>query len=181
MMNLKSWKKSALAFSLATGLLVTGTAITTIKTTHAAPNTKMVTTMHKQSHQQTIKNIKKLAIQGKTVNSENFSLQSKTSNIVKKWGKPDEGSDANYLYYSKRNISFHAQKEKVVGIYSADKSYFEITYKEVKQTLGKPVKEVKGEDGVYVTYKAGKNTLQFAFYYNYEGTGPSTLKEVFVS
>src|SRR5690606_33010907 len=102
MMKLKSWKKSVLVFSIATGLLITATAITAIKTTHAAPNTKKVTPMHKQNHQQTIKNIKKLAIQGKTVNSENFSLQSKTSHIVKKWGEPDEGSDASYLYYSKR-------------------------------------------------------------------------------
>lgn len=181
MMNLKSWKRSALAFSLATGLLVTGTAITTIKTTHAAHNTKVVTLMHQQSHKQTIKKIKKLATQGKTVNSEKFALQSKTNDIVKKWGKPDEGSDANYLYYNKRGMSFHAQKGKVVGIFSVDKSYFDITYEEVKQTLGKSIKEVKGEDGVYVTYKAGKNILKFTFYYNNEGTEPSTLKEVSVS
>ena len=98
-----------------------------------------------------------------------------------KWGKPDEGSDANYLSYSKRHIEFIANKGKVTEIYSFDKSYFDITYKEVKQILGKPMKEMRGEDGVYVTYKAGKHTLQIAFYYNNEGTAPSTMKDVTVS
>ncbi|WP_028776225.1 DUF4309 domain-containing protein [Shimazuella kribbensis] len=177
---MKNWKKSAIAFSLATGLLITGTAITTIHTTHAAPNTKIVSPVQQQSNQATIKKIRNLASQGKTVNSEKFGLQSKTNDIVKKWGKPDSGSDANHLYYDKKGIGFIAEKGKVVKIYSGDKSYWDITYKEVKQTLGKPVKEVKGEDGVYLTYKAGKNTLVFAFYYNNEGTEPSTLGEVTV-
>jgi hypothetical protein len=72
MMKMKSWKKSAIVFTLATGLLVTGTSLTIVDTSHAASNSKVVVPVH----QQTIKNIKKLAFQGKTVNSENFSLQS---------------------------------------------------------------------------------------------------------
>jgi Skp family chaperone for outer membrane proteins len=176
-MKMKRWKKSAIVFTVATGLLITGTSLTTINTSLAAPNTKVVVAEHHQS-QQTIKNIKKLAYQGRTVNSENFGLQSKTKDIVKKWGEPDEGSDENYLYYAKRGMDLVAKEGKVVKIYSVDKSYHGITYKEVKQTLGKPVKEVKGEDGYYLTYKAGKNTLEFAFYYNNEGTKPSTLAGV---
>jgi Skp family chaperone for outer membrane proteins len=178
MIKIKNWKKSAMVFTLATGLLVTGTSLTTINTSHAAPNTKVVVPKHHQSHQQTIINIEKLASQGKTVNSENFGLQSKTDDIIKKWGKPDEGSDENWLYYSKRGMDIVAEKGKVVKIYSTDKSYYDITYKEVKRTLGKPIKEVKGQDGHYITYKAGTNTLEFAFYYNNEDTKPSTLAGV---
>jgi hypothetical protein len=177
----RNWKKTAIVFTLATGLLITGTSLTTINVSDAAPKSKIEATVQQKSHQAAIKKIKNLATQGKTVNSEKFALRSRTSAIIKKWGKPDEGSDEAYLYYSKRNISFAAENGKVETIYSADKSYFDITYKEVKKTLGKPVQEVKGEDGIYVTYKAGKNSLEFVFYYNDEGTAPSTIKEVSVS
>jgi hypothetical protein len=180
-MEMKNWKKTAIAFSLATGLLVTGSAISTIQTTHAASNTKVVSPTT-QSQQTTIKKIKEFASQGKTVNSENFALQSKTKDIVEKWGKPDPSSNPNEFFYVKRGVGFIVEKGKVVKIFSGDKSYDEITYKELKQSLGKPDKETKKEDvGVFLTYKAGKNTLQFIFYYQNDSTQPTTLSELNVS
>nr|WP_255724603.1 DUF4309 domain-containing protein [Shimazuella soli] len=124
--------------------------------------------------------MKKRAIAGKTTNSENFSIGSKTKDIVKKWGKPDQGSDAEYLGYNKRKIGFFATSGRVNLIVSNDKKYSGITYKEVKRELGKPSKERKGEDGIYVTYKAGKHALEIAFYYNKAGNAPDTIKEVSV-
>ncbi|WP_028778635.1 DUF4309 domain-containing protein [Shimazuella kribbensis] len=178
---MKSWKRKVIAFSLASGLLITGTAITTICTTHAASNTKIVSPMH-QSQQTTIKKIKHLADQGKTVNSEEFALQSKTKDIVKKWGEPDESSNPNEFFYDDRGVGFIAKNEKVVKIFSGDRCYDDITYKAVKQVLGKPAKETKKKGtGVFLTYKAGKNTLQFIFYFKNGSTEPTTLSELNVS
>jgi hypothetical protein len=177
---MKQWKKTVVAYTVAAGLVIAGTATTTIQTTYAAPDLKVVVPIQK-SDQATIQHIKHLAASGKTVNSENFGLGSKIQSIKKHWGNPDEASDETYVYYNKRNINFVADYGKVAIINSTDKSYFNITYKEVKKTLGKAVKEVKGEDAVYVTYKAGKNTLTIAFYYDNAGTAPSTIKQVSVS
>lgn len=175
---MKQWKKTVIACSLATGLVLTNVAPGIINHSYAAPRTKIQIVQVK--HQAQVQKIKKFAVAGKTVNSDCFGIGSKVSHIKKKWGKPDAGSDNRYLSYSKHHISFEAVGGKVTKIYSTDKSYWNITYKEVRKSLGKPVKEVKGEDAVYLTYKAGKHTLIIAFYYDNKGTGPSTIKEVTV-
>jgi hypothetical protein len=141
--------------------------------------TQQVSTQQ-QNHPKLLKQTKQLAVEGKVINSESFGLGSSHDAIVKKWGKPDEGSDRDNLFYEKRRIIFFGKVGHTTEIYSNDLRYDEITYKEVKKALGKPVKEVKGEDAIYVTYPAGKHTLEFAFYYNDLGTAPSTIKSLSV-
>ncbi|WP_028778110.1 DUF4309 domain-containing protein [Shimazuella kribbensis] len=133
-----------------------------------------------QNHQKLLKQTKQLAAEGKVINSESFGLGSSHDAIVKKWGKPDEGSDRDNLFYDKRHISFFGEAGHTKEIYSNDLSYDGVTYKEVKKEFGKPVKEVEGEDGIYLTYPAGKHTLEIAFYYNDLGSAADTIKSVSV-
>ncbi len=175
---MKQWKKTVIACSLATGLVLGNVVPGIVSHSFAAPRAKIQVVQVK--HQTQVQNIKKLAVAGKTVNSECFSIGSKVSHIKQKWGKPDAGSDNSYLTYGKRHITFEAVGGKVTKIQSTDKSYWNITYKEVRKGLGTPINEVKGEDGVYLTFKAGKHTLDIAFYYNNEGNAPSTIKDVTV-
>lgn len=133
-----------------------------------------------QNNQKLVKQIKQLAAEGKVITSESFRLGSSHADIIKKWGKPDEGSDKDYLYYDKRQISFFGESGHVKQINTYDQRYYDITYKEVQKEFGKPVKEVKGEDGIYWTYKTGDHTLEITFYYNDLGTAPENIKELSV-
>lgn len=173
---MRKLQKNGIALSIATALLLTGVALPSIHTAEASEQKQEVQAINIK-HQATLNNIKKLAFQGKTINSENFGLHSKASDIEKKWGKPDYQSKGA-LTYKKRGMDFDLRFGKVVKIYSTDKSYQSITYQEVKQTLGKPVKETKAGDGYYITYRAGKNTLELAFTYNKDRTGPAKFVAV---
>ncbi|WP_028777809.1 DUF4309 domain-containing protein [Shimazuella kribbensis] len=118
-------------------------------------------TTQQQNHQKLIKETKQLAVEGKVINSESFGLDSSRDAIVKKWGKPDPDSDAQTLFYTKRQIVFELQKNKVKTVDSMDKRFENITEKEIKQALGKPNDVKRYEDGTEMYYKAGKHTLCF--------------------
>lgn len=171
--------KTIVATTFTAGTLLAGfSQINQVDASSVAQTHQMST--EQQNHQKLIKQIKQLAVEGKVINSESFGLGSSHNDIVKKWGNPDEGSDKNYLYYDKRQISFFGEFGHVKQINTYDHRYFDITYKEVQKEFGKPVKEVKGEDGVYWTYKTGNHTLEITFYYNDLGTAPENIKELSV-
>lgn len=145
--------------------------------TSAATNTKIVSVQ--EDHKQIISQTVKLAKKGKTINSGKFGIHSSGKEIRKAWGEPDEGSDDQYLYYSKRKIEFVLNDDKVVFINSYDQRFANISIAEVRENVpGKPI-EKSGEDAYYLEYQLGKHVLEFAFYYDAKGK-PDTIKEVYV-
>ncbi|WP_028778616.1 DUF4309 domain-containing protein [Shimazuella kribbensis] len=170
---MKNTTKKIVVTTLLTGIALTG--LLPIVTHATTPNTKIVQTQ--QNHRQTIEQTMTLAKQGKTINSENFAIGSNGSDIKKKWGKPTSG-DSTYLKYEKKKIMFLLSDGKVSEILSEDKRYEKITYDEVKQVLGNPKQETKGEDAIYVRYLAGKHQIDFAFNYDKTGKKADTLKAV---
>lgn len=157
-------------------------SFTVADVTHAAPNTKIVTTQ--QNHKQVIEQTVELAKKGKAINSGKFGLQSSGKQIQKEWGKPDgELTDQNYLSYKKRRIDFELKNDKVKQMITYDNKYDDITFEEVDKTVGDSADRTDlryGEDGVYLTYTFGSRVLEFVFYYDDAGREPSTVKEVYV-
>lgn len=173
LLMMKKATKVVLASAFVIGATLSG--FTPVNVSHATPSQKIVTIQ--QNHKKTIEDTLKLATQGKTINSEKFGIQSKGKDIKKKWGKPDPGSDAENLSYSKKKILFQLEKDKVLWITSYDKKFEKIKVADVKKVAGKPQKESKGADAYYLKYKKGKHILEFAFYYN-DHNKPDTIKEV---
>jgi hypothetical protein len=160
--------------------LMLGVAITSLSTpTYASLNTNHAHVQ--QDHRHVIEKTEQLARQGKTINSENFAIGSTGEDIQKKWGKPDSNNSSEDAYtYSKRNIEFFLSKGVVTHIVSYDTNYKNITYQEVKKTLGQPSKETSGDDAFYATYECGKKLLMFSFYYDKSGKIPDTIKQIVV-
>jgi hypothetical protein len=134
---------------VATTLFISATllGIAPIYTANAAPDTKVVTV--EENHQKLIQDTLELAIQGKTINSENFGIGSKGSDIKREWGTPDPPeSDGSVYVYQKRKIWFEvSRKSRVTGICSFDERLWDITLAEVKKIAVAPEREHKGEDG----------------------------------
>ncbi|WP_028778202.1 DUF4309 domain-containing protein [Shimazuella kribbensis] len=170
---MKTMTKTILATTLVVSAAFTGFAAVT----HAAPKTEVV--QIQKNHKLTLEQTMVKGKQGKAINSENFGLGSRGKDIKKKWGKPTS-EDESYLEYTNKRILFILEKGKVNNVFTQDKRYDGITYAEVTKTLGKPAKTAEGEDGVYASYKAGKNTVTFAFYYDKTGTKADTIKDVAV-
>lgn len=174
---MKKWQKGAIAFSVAAALALP----ITLPAIHVADAAPKKSVQHVDAKDRvTLQQTKVSAVTGKTINSENFGVGSSTKDIIKKWGKPTNGSDDSYLYYNNRNIEFTAVKGKVTGVYSHDKRFNTISYQEVLSVYGKPVAQSNGSDAVYADYKAGKHKLTLAFFYDKTGKKPSTLKNIIV-
>lgn len=182
MIILKKWQKNSIVFSLATGLLLSGIILPSVNTVSAAqPQQKQEVQSTNAKHQVILKHMKKLATEGKTVNSENFGIGSAGKDIVKKWGEPTS-QYKNYLQYEERNIAFELKSGKVIIIYAQDKRYDNITYQEVGKVFGKPVKQYYEEDSgdhshVRAIYKVGKRTLTIGFKHN-EDHVPTTIESL---
>ncbi|WP_028776021.1 DUF4309 domain-containing protein [Shimazuella kribbensis] len=112
--------------------------------------------------QQLIQQVKQLAIEGKTINSDGFSLGSSRDEINKQWGTEDE-EDVNQMYYENRKAYFVLKNDKVVELYSSDEKLQDITEQEVQKALGKPDQVGQYEDGNELIYKAGDNSIAFIF------------------
>lgn len=121
-----------------------------------------------------------LAKQGKVKSSEDFQIGSIRSAIVDKWGKPDEDSDDTYLIYRKRYTYFLLDNSDVTYLLTEDPSYWNVTYDQVKQKLGKPDSESRGQNEATTTYHAGEYTLEFEFYYDSSEDNPDTIEYVAV-
>jgi hypothetical protein len=149
---------------VAATLLVSATliGISPIYAANDVQNAKVVPT--KKNHQQLIQDTLELAAQGKTINSENFGINSKGSDIRKEWGDP--GSDDLFLLYHERDILFELNNEdRVVSIHSGIERFRGITVEEVKKIAGEPEEEIVGECATYLDYTAGKYHLEFTFHY----------------
>lgn len=171
---MNKWQKSGITFSVATALLLSGIALPMIHTADAAPTQQAVSSTQVKHHA-LLKQTKSLAQVGKTINSENFGIGTKANDIIKKWGKPDYPDSTYELYYQKHSTSFFIKSGKVSSLTSFDKRYFGVSYKEVIQTYGKPVKQTFGDDGVYVQYKVGNRVLEVVFAYDKAGKKPDTI------
>ncbi|MCH5583476.1 YjgB family protein [Shimazuella sp. AN120528] len=112
--------------------------------------------------QQLIQQVKQLAIEGKTINSDGFGLGSSRDEINKKWGAEDK-EDVDQMYYESRKAYFVLKNDKVVELYSADERLQNITKQEVQNALGKPDQLRQYEDGDELIYKAGDNSITFTF------------------
>ncbi|WP_028778109.1 DUF4309 domain-containing protein [Shimazuella kribbensis] len=175
---MRNWKKKAIVFTLATGLLLSAATLSTINT--ASANTqKQAAQSTNVKHQVILKQTKNLADDGKTINSEKFGVGSSTKDIIKKWGQPDNPKEEISLKYSKRQIEFLARSKKVTTVVSNDNRYEGITYQEVVDTLGLPYEYEDGKD-IIISYEAEKHTLKIAFNRSGKDQSPSTIKYLFV-
>jgi hypothetical protein len=157
---MKKFTKTILATVLFAGAVIP--AIPAISKVYAAPQNSNVKITEQQKHKQTIQSAFKRAAEGKTINSENFGIHSKESDIRKKWGKPTS-SNETYLFYNKKQTEFGLKKGQVVWVDSFDKRLKEVTYEEVIKTAGTPVSDEKKDGRRYVIYQSGKYKLSFLF------------------
>jgi hypothetical protein len=171
--------KNGITFRVVAVLLLLGVAFTMINIVDAATKQQEDSSMH-MKNLALLKQTISLAQSGKTINSENFGIGTKANDIVKKWGKPDYPDSTYELYYQTHSTSFFIKSGKVSSLTSFDKRYFDVTYKEVIQAYGKPVKQTFGDDGVYVQYKVGNRVLEVVLFYDNAGKNADTIHYVHV-
>nr|WP_255724473.1 DUF4309 domain-containing protein [Shimazuella soli] len=150
-----------LATTLLAGAIIPITA--SIPNAHAASKHSNAKVSIQKQHKQTLDQARKLAAQGKVINSEHFGLGSKKKDIVRKWGKPDAtdnmGVGQEQIDYKKRGVSFFLYKGTVTSVTTEDKRILALTHDEVLKAWGKPYKHDQGAGQVYETYKAGKHDI----------------------
>jgi hypothetical protein len=173
----------ALAVALTVGTLLTG--VVSGGEVFADQSKTTVQSPIKQKNAVLLLETKKLAKQGKVTTSGEFKLGSAKSEIVKKWGNPDKDSKqkSGELKYSKRQVSFFVgnydgHKDSVYSLHNFDKRYANVSYKDVKNTLGAG-KEYKGKNDGYLTYEVGGNIL--TFYFNVKNGTFTNIKYVEVT
>lgn len=158
---MKKITKTLLAATLLAGAIIPITA--NIPNADAASSNFSNEASVQKQNKQTLDKTKKLAAQGKVINSEGFGLASKKKDILKKWGKPDStestGENLEQITYEKRGVSFSVYKGTVTSVMTKDKRILALTHDEVQKAWGKPIKHDQGAGQVYETYKAGKHEI----------------------
>jgi|GEM_PF-4848873 len=123
-------------------------------------DTKHTQTTHPK--EQIIKNSLKVGEEGKTLNSEQFGIDSKDSEIQKHWGKPTV-SAPHHLVYKNKHIEFGLQNGKVIWIHSNDPKLKQFTLNEIIKIAGKPDEDQRQNEKRIIIYYVGKFKLQFVF------------------
>ncbi|MDI4649156.1 YjgB family protein [Cohnella hashimotonis] len=114
-----------------------------------------------------IKELMKLAKEGKAPGISYVAHDSLIDDVKKDWGKPDSDDMAGkgfYAVYSKHHAAFGYNKgSQLFDIRSSDAKLQKLTLLQIEQTLGKPSSTTKsGDDTIYV-YETGKEfQLKFA-------------------
>lgn len=115
-------------------------------------------------------NIKKLALEGKIINSEFGVKNSNLSDIEKKLGTSDKtewvaSAKGNYSTFSKHNLVFGSNKgDQIFEARSFDPSLKNLTLLEIKSTYGTPAHDVKTNGEEIIGYTAGNEyKLLFVF------------------
>ncbi|MBV7273240.1 YjgB family protein [Clostridiaceae bacterium UIB06] len=108
-------------------------------------------------------NIKKLAQQGKVINSEFPVKTTVIDDIEKKLGKPDKtdwvpAAKGTYATYSKHKLAFGFNKgAQIFEVRSFDNSLNKIPLSMVKKVYGTPAYDVKNNDEEIIGYTAGQD------------------------
>lgn len=134
------------------------------------PNTTPQTPSNSTSHVTILDNIKKLALEGKIINSEFGVKNSNLSDIEKKLGTADKtewvaSAKGNYSTFSKHNLVFGSNKgAQIFEARSFDPSLKNLTLLEIKSTYGTPAHDVKSNGEEIIGYTAGNEyKLLFVF------------------
>lgn len=128
----------------------------------AGCNEETKTTNHQEEKNQIIKDTLKVGEKGKTLNSGRFGINSKDSEIKKRWGKPTD-SDPHYLVYQNKHIEFGLENGNVIRILSYDPKIKQLTLDEIIKTAGKPHQDRKYLGKRTIIYNVGKYELNFVF------------------
>ncbi len=137
------------------------------------PNTTPQTSSNSTSqadNKTILDNIKKLAIEGKIINSEFGVKNSNLSDIEKKLGTADKtdwvaSAKGNYSTFSKHNLVFGSNKgAQIFEARYFDPSLKNLTLSEIKSAYGTPAHDVKSNGEEIIGYTAGDEyKLLFVF------------------
>ncbi|MFC3798959.1 YjgB family protein [Cohnella sp. GCM10012308] len=114
-----------------------------------------------------IKELMKLAKEGKAPGISYVAHDSLIDDVKKDWGKPDSDDMAGkgfYAVYSKHHAAFGYNKgSQLFDIRSSDAKLQKLTLLQIEQTLGKPSSTTKsGDDTIYVYETGNEFQLKFA-------------------
>jgi hypothetical protein len=114
--------------------------------------------------------------QGKTLNSEDFSVGSSLNDVEAAWGSAEDLSTVAANYWS-RHIRFfydeNTTNRTITGIDDFDSRLQGIKLKQVLQKFGEPVSAVEQEGNYYVTYNINSYAVTFVFQSKFINNNPT--------